>query len=71
LSAEAKERVLSEVKAMQDAGEMHYVSQDDARVFSTLAKAGQRLTEIHVHYEQQPEYPLTKREKAGEKLNWQ
>jgi predicted helicase len=55
---------------MQDAGEMHYVSQDDARVFRALAKAGQRLTEIHVHYEQQPEYPLIKREKAGEKLNW-
>ena len=39
-------------------------------VFRELAKAGQRLTEIHVHYEQQPEYPLTKKEKAGEKLNW-
>jgi Type ISP C-terminal specificity domain len=26
--------------------------------------------EIHVHYEQQPEYPLTKTEKAGEKLDY-
>ena len=70
LSAEAKERVLSEVKAMQDAGELHYVSQDDTRVFRALAKAGQRLAEIHVHYEQQPEYKLTKTEKAGEKLDY-
>jgi predicted helicase len=42
----------------------------DFGVFRELAKAGQRLAEIHVHYEQQPEYKLTKREKAGEKLNW-
>jgi predicted helicase len=70
LSAEAKERVLSEVKAMQDAGELHYTSKDDARVFRALAKAGQRLAEIHVHYEKQPEYKLTTKEKAGEKLNY-
>jgi predicted helicase len=70
LSADGKERVLSGVKAMQDAGELHYVSQDDARVFRALAKAGQRLAEIHVHYEQQPEYPVTKTEKAGEKLDY-
>jgi predicted helicase len=42
----------------------------DLEVFRTLAKAGQRLAEIHVHYEQQPEYPLTKKEKEGEKLDW-
>ena len=40
------------------------------RTFRAFVKAGQRLTEIHVHYEQQPEYELTKKEKAGEKLNW-
>ena len=33
-------------------------------------KAGQRLVEIHIHYEQQPEYPLTKEEKSGEKLDY-
>jgi predicted helicase len=55
---------------MQDAGELHYASQDDARVFHAFAKAGQRLAEIHVHYEQQPEYKLTKVEKAGEKLDY-
>jgi predicted helicase len=37
-------------------------------IFRAFVKAGQRLAEIHVHYEQQPEYPLTKTEKAGEKL---
>src|SRR5882672_5342998 len=36
-------------------------------VFRVFVAAGQRLAEIHVHYEQQPQYPLTKREKPGEK----
>ena len=40
---------------------------EDLDVFSALIKAGQCLAEIHVHYEQQPEYKLTKTEKAGEK----
>ncbi len=44
--------------------------QDDNGEFRALVKAGQRLAEIHVHYEQQPEYPLTKVEKAGEKLDY-
>ena len=42
----------------------------DATVFRAFVKAGQRLAEIHVHYEQQPEYPLKQVEKAGEKLDW-
>ena len=42
----------------------------DVDVFRDLVQAGQRLAEIHVHYEQQPEYPLTKTEKAGEKLDY-
>ena len=42
----------------------------DLDVFRALAKAGQRLAEIHVHYEEQPEYPLLKTEKAGEKLDY-
>ena len=42
----------------------------DVVVFRAFVKAGQRLAEIHVHYEQQPEYPLTKREKEGEKLDY-
>jgi type ISP restriction-modification system protein len=43
---------------------------DGRDVFHGFAKAGQRLAEIHVHYEQQPEYKLTKTEKAGEKLDY-
>jgi predicted helicase len=43
---------------------------NDIDVFRAFVKAGQRLAEIHVHYEQQPEYPLTKVEKKGEKLDY-
>jgi len=54
---------------------IHYAQDDktkgsDLDVFRALAKAGQRLAEIHVHYEQQPEYKLTKVEKTGEKLDY-
>jgi predicted helicase len=42
----------------------------DFDLFGQLAKAGQRLAKIHVHYEQQPEYKLTKVEKKGEKLDY-
>jgi predicted helicase len=38
--------------------------------FRDFAKAGERLADIHVNYEKQLEYPLTKTEKAGEKLDW-
>jgi len=41
-----------------------------ANVFRSFVRAGERLAEIHVHYEKQAEYPLTKTEKAGEKLDW-
>jgi hypothetical protein len=46
------------------------VTQTDADVFRAFVAAGRRLAEIHVNYEQQPEYPLTKTEKPGEKLDW-
>jgi predicted helicase len=42
----------------------------DADIFRAFVKAGKRLSEIHVHYEQQPEYPLVKTEKKGEKLDY-
>jgi predicted helicase len=42
----------------------------DAEVFHAFAAAGKRLAELHVNYEQQPEYPLERIEKPGEKLNW-
>jgi predicted helicase len=41
-----------------------------ADIFRELVKAGERLTEIYIHYEQQPEYKLTKVEKKGEKLDY-
>jgi predicted helicase len=39
-------------------------------VFRAFVRAGERLADIHVHYEQQLEYPLTKTEKAGERLDY-
>ena len=42
----------------------------DVDVFRAFVLAGQRLAQIHVHYEQQPEYPRKKVEKAGEKLDY-
>lgn len=45
-------------------------AQGDGAVLRALVKAGQRLAEIHIHYEEQPEYPLTKVEKAGERLDY-
>ena len=44
--------------------------QNELELFRAFVRAGQRLAEIHVHYEQQPEYPLTKIEKLGEKLDY-
>ncbi len=38
--------------------------------FWGFCQAGARLAELHVHYEQQPEYPLKWVEKAGAPLNW-
>jgi predicted helicase len=42
----------------------------EADIFRAFVKAGQRLAEIHVNYEKQPEYPLSKIEKKGEKLDY-
>ena len=38
--------------------------------FWAFAKAGERLAEIHVGYEEQPEYPLDLDEKEGARLDW-
>ncbi len=38
--------------------------------FHRFAKAGKRLAEIHINYEQQPEYPLTFIENDEVPLNW-
>ncbi len=38
--------------------------------FWPLVQAGERLAHIHVHYESQPEYPLTHLENPDEPLDW-
>jgi predicted helicase len=38
--------------------------------FRGFAGAGARLAELHVHYEQQPEYPLEKIEQPNAALDW-
>ena len=43
-------------------------AQDDKRIFWKFAEAGRRLADLHVNYEQQPEYPLERIEKG--QLNW-
>jgi predicted helicase len=55
--------------ARNDKGEDDGASAGD-NVFRSFVRAGERLAEIHVHYEKQSEYPLTKTEKAGQKLDW-
>lgn len=40
-----------------------------AAKFRPLAEAGKNLIELHVDYEEQPEFPLERDEAAGEKLN--
>ena len=42
----------------------------DAEVFHALAAAGKKLAELHVGYEQQPEFPLRRRENPQSPLNW-
>jgi predicted helicase len=42
----------------------------DVEVFRAFVKTGKRLAEIHVHYEDQPEYKLKKIEKPGAKLDY-
>ena len=43
-------------------------AQDDKQIFWKFAEAGRRLADLHVNYEQQPEYPLEHVEKG--QLNW-
>lgn len=38
--------------------------------FWDFAKAGERLADLHVNYEKQPEYSLDRIENPNEKLNW-
>ncbi len=38
--------------------------------FAAFAAAGQQLSELHINYESQPEYPLEKIETPNAKLDW-
>jgi hypothetical protein len=42
----------------------------DVEVFRAFVKTGERLADLHINYEKQPEFPLEKIEKTGEKLDW-
>jgi predicted helicase len=41
-----------------------------APTFRPFATAGKRLAEIHIHYEQQPEYPLKQQENKDLPIDW-
>jgi predicted helicase len=43
---------------------------EDAAVFHAFAKAGRKLADLHVGYEQAKEYPLKRRENPKAPLNW-
>jgi predicted helicase len=48
----------------------HYRAPNDASIFHAFAAAGKKLAELHVGYEQQPEFPLRRRENPQSPLNW-
>jgi predicted helicase len=48
----------------------HKPSKKDAAVFRAFAHAGEKLAELHVHYEQQPEYKLQRIENKSVPLDW-
>ena len=59
--------MLASAKCLHGAVE-RYVSKADYYVFRAFADAGKKLADLHVNYEQQPEYPLERVEKG--QLNW-
>jgi predicted helicase len=46
------------------------LARDDKSAFWQLVAAGKRLADLHVHYEQQPDYKLKKIWKQGAKLDY-
>ena len=42
----------------------------DTALFQAFAAAGKELDELYVNYEQQPEFPLRRRENPNSTLNW-
>ena len=43
---------------------------EEAKTFHALAEIGRKLAELHVNYEDAPEYKLKRVENRDEKLNW-
>ena len=48
----------------------HKPSRNDANIFHSFATAGEKLSELHVCYEQQPEYKLKRIENKTVPLEW-
>ena len=48
----------------------HKPSRNDANIFHSFATAGEKLSELHVCYEQQPEYKLKRIENKTVPLDW-
>jgi predicted helicase len=62
---------ISTSSAKSDSGALpSAATQEDAALFHAFAAAGKKLAELHVGYEQQPEYPLRRRENPRSPLNW-
>lgn len=55
-------------KLRQDLPRIPLMGTDTA--FWSVADAGRRLLDLHVHYDRQPEYSLTRVEGAGARLDW-
>jgi hypothetical protein len=64
------DRVVGMSEPSLSAHDDRVVVMSDRDIFRGFVGAGQRLAEIHVHYEHQPEYPVIKQEKEGEKLDY-
>ena len=56
--------------SLPKAGAQPLAAERHKKIFWVFANAGKRLADIHVHYEQQPEYPLEKLWKPAAKLDY-
>jgi predicted helicase len=68
---EAKDKPAAAVKSEPAAaGDSRAPTPKDASLFHAIVAAGKKLAELHVGYEQQPEFPLRRRENPQSPLNW-
>jgi len=61
---------LSAVEKMQGENSPDHNPNASKKLFFAFAAAGKRLAELHVNYEEQPEFPLKRIENKEAKLNW-